>query len=49
MKRILNKKSVAVLVSLALLMCLAVGGTLSYLIAESGPLVNIFNHTKVTT
>lgn len=43
------KKSIALLVSLILVLTVTVGGTLAYLIAKSGPVENIFNPSKVTT
>ena len=47
MKR--NKKSIALLVSLVLLLAVTVGGTLAYLIDTKGPLINTFIPSQVTT
>ena len=44
-----NKKVLLTLVSLVLILCVTVGGTLAYLFANTVPLKNIFNPTKVTT
>lgn len=43
------KKSIALLISLILVLTVTVGGTLAFLIATSGPVENIFNPSKVTT
>lgn len=43
------RKSIALMVSLILVLTVTVGGTLAYLIAKSGPVENIFNPSKVTT
>lgn len=42
-------KGVALLVSVLLLVCVTVGGTLAYIITASGPITNLFNPSKVTT
>lgn len=44
-----KKKSLLVLVSLVLVLCFGAGGTLAYLIHQSGPITNEFQPTKVTT
>ena len=47
--RKLNKKVVALLVSLTLVLTIAVGGTLAYLVDKTGSVVNKFNPSSVTT
>lgn len=42
-------KPTTLLVSILLLACIAVGGTLAFLIAQAGPVVNTFQPSKVTT
>lgn len=42
-------KSVAILVSLVLLLCISVGGTVAFLVSSDGPLYNLFNPSQVTT
>lgn len=49
MKRNNRKKSMTLLVSLLLAVCLTVGGTLAFLTATDGPVENIFNPSQVTT
>ena len=44
-----KKKSLALIVSLVLLLTVTVGGTLAYLIAIDGPIKNTFTPSKVTT
>ena len=44
-----NKKFVALLVSLTLVLTIAVGGTLAYLVDKTGSVVNKFNPSSVTT
>ena len=43
------KKSIALLVSLILVLTVTIGCSLAFLIATSGPVQNIFNPSKVTT
>lgn len=47
MKR--NNKSMALLVSLALLLCITVGGTVAFLVDVTDPVVNQFKPSEVTT
>lgn len=42
-------KSIALLVSLLLIVCVAVGGTIAFLMDTDGPLDNLFNPSQVTT
>lgn len=49
MKRTVSKKSVALLVSLLLLACAAVGGTIAFLTDETPAVVNEFTPAEVTT
>ena len=42
-------KPTTLLVSILLLACIAVGGTLAFLIAQAGPVVNTFQPSKVAT
>ena len=49
MKNMKWNKSIALVVSLALLVCVTIGGTLAYLITSDGPLENVFTPSKVTT
>ena len=49
MKHHNRKKSVALLVSVLVLVCAAVGGTIAFLMAQSGPVENVFKPSKVTT
>lgn len=44
-----SKKTVALVVSIALLLCIGIGSTLAYLIAESGTVENKFTPSDVTT
>lgn len=44
-----KKKSLITLVSLLVILCVTVGGTLAFLIDTDGPVINIFNPSKVTT
>ena len=44
-----NKKSIVLLVSLALLLTVTVGGTLAFLVAVDGPLTNTFTPSEITT
>lgn len=44
-----TSKSVAILVSLAMLLCISVGGTVAFLVSSDGPLYNLFNPSEVTT
>jgi len=44
-----SKKTVALVVSLALLLCAGVGATLAYLLDVDGPLNNTFTPSEVTT
>lgn len=44
-----RKKSLTVLVALALILCCAVGGTVAFLATSSGPVTNTFTPSKVTT
>lgn len=43
----LNKRALVLLVSLAVILSLTVGGTLAYLVVKTDVLTNIFNPTKV--
>ena len=43
-----NTKKIIALVAIVLLMTATVGSTLAYLIADAGPIANIFNPAKVT-
>ena len=43
----LNKRTLVLLVSLAVILSLTVGGTLAYLVVKTDVLTNIFNPTKV--
>lgn len=47
MKRKFNKRSVALLVTLAVILVATVGVTLAFIITGTGPLANIFNPAKV--
>lgn len=49
MKNMKWNKSIALLVSLVLLVCVTIGGTLAYLITSAGPLENVFQPSEVTT
>ncbi|MBQ9848743.1 MAG: hypothetical protein IJO64_06775 [Clostridia bacterium] len=44
-----SRKSTALLVSLILILCISVGGTVAFLIDTDGTLKNIFNPTQVET
>ena len=44
-----SKKSLILLASLLLAVCLTVGGTLAFLVATDGPLPNTFTPSQVTT
>ena len=44
-----SKKTLALVVSLVLVLTVGVGGTLAYLLAATNPLVNTFTPSKVTT
>lgn len=49
-RRVKRKRKVtALLVSVALIVCVAVGGTLAFLADSDGPVVNTFTPSKVTT
>lgn len=47
--RKLSGKTIALMVSLVLLLTVSVGGTLAYLMTTSGPLMNTFKPSEVTT
>lgn len=49
MKGMNRKKSLALVVSLVLVLTVGAGATLAYLAAETSPLANIFNPSQVTT
>lgn len=44
-----SRKSAALLVSFLLLLAVTVGGTIAFLTDSAGPIVNLFNPSKVTT
>lgn len=44
-----HKKATTLLVSLVILLCVTVGGTIAFLITADGPIVNVFNSSNVTT
>ena len=44
-----SKKTIVLMVSLALLLCMGVGGTLAFLFDASGPVKNTFTPSNVTT
>lgn len=44
-----TKKSLLLLVSVALILVMAIGGTLAYIVADSGPVKNTFTPSQVTT
>ena len=44
-----SKKTIVLMVSLALLLCVGVGGTLAFLMDVTGPITNIFKPSQVST
>jgi len=48
-KNKMHKKSTALLVSLILLLCVTVGGTIAFIIDVTDPVTNIFTSSEVTT
>lgn len=47
--RKVSKKTWILMVSILLILCLTVGGTIAFLSTKSGPVENTFNASKVTT
>ena len=44
-----SKKTIVLMVSLALLLCVGVGGTIAFLMDATGPITNLFTPSQVTT